>query len=192
MLPDNELSSIPLPSDIIGSRSIVTSALEDYEDGGIALNDASEGLQYQMWHGFLDGDDICVEAPNTAKTVVYTGADITEISFTFDQLMRINIAFVQEGVAKLYWYDSTIADYTVTSFERGARLPRVFLDDKRDSQTEVSDILLVYIADYSLFYRLQRDRYEIEYELAIISEANLITSLRVGMGKNLRIQFILS
>lgn len=188
MLPDNELSSTPMPSMIIGGRSISAYITEDYEDGGIALNDPSEGLSYQIWHGFLEGDNIYVEASNTAKTLVYSGSFITEISFTFDQNMRIVIAFVQEDIAKLYWYDSTIEDYTTTIFEDGAFSPKVFLDDKRDSQIPVSDVILFYMNMQYLCCRNQRDRYGICYELAARGSYKIN---KVGMGKNLRIQIIL-
>ncbi len=183
MIPDNSLSSEPVPSPIIGGK-----ANPHQENGGVGLGDASEGLLYQIWTGSQVGDNIYVEAPNTAATLVYSGANISEFSFTFDQNMRITIAFVQAGVAKIYWYDSTIEDYATTAFESGARCPKVLLDDKRASQTSVSDVLLVYINGDKLYFRQQRDRYGTRYELC--SGVTDYTLTKIGMGNNYRIQFI--
>jgi len=196
MIPDNSLSSKPIIADILGGRATPVSAMQDYENGGIALNDASEGLLYQIWTGSLEGENIYIEAPNTAKTLVYSGANITEFSFTFDQNMRIVITFIQSNIAKLYWYDSTIEDYATTAFESGARCPKVFLDDKRASQTGNSDVLLFYMLDNELYYRQQRDRFEIRYMLADIindypNEKGSSKLINVGMGKNWRLQFTL-
>jgi len=194
MIPENSLSSEPVIANIFGGRAKPVSAMQDYEDGGIALNDASEGLLYQIWLGFSDGENIYVKAPNTPQTLVYSGADITEFSFTFDQNMRIVIVFMQNGIAKLYWYDSTIEGYATTAFEAGARCPKVFLDDKRASQTGNSDVLLFYMSGNELCYRQQRDRFGERYVLTDVAsdypkENKRLVLINVGMGKNWRIQF---
>lgn len=187
MLPDNELSSIMLSSPIIGGRKNTISGILDYENGGIALNDTSEGLDYQIWTGTLLDGNITLTSPTTAAEVIYSGELITEFSFTFDQNMAPVIAFIQDDIAKLRWYDSTESDFVITVIGLGNKTPKVFLDDKRSFNVGSSDVILGYITDGILYMRIQSDRYEIEYELA----STCYTLNKIGMGTNLRVQFIL-
>jgi len=115
--------------------------LEDYEFGGIDLNDSSIGHNAVHWRGYSDGSSIWITKDgdqNYAPVLLLTDADITEISFSFDQLMRPSIVYVAGGVAKLYWYDSTIAGNTTTIFA-GIVSPKLTLDDKRKHASDVGD-----------------------------------------------------
>jgi hypothetical protein len=186
MLPDNVLSTTDIVSPVIGSRrnSVISRSFTiDYEDGGIALNDPSAGLMYQMWTGQVIGNDVVLSAPSVSPTIIYTGVNITEISFTFDQNMRPTLAFVEGGQSKMLWYNPIIPGNEVTNISGSS--PKVFLDDKRPLQNITSDILLAYIFNNNLCMRMQRDRYLIEYILKNIT-GRLIT---IGMGSNWRVQF---
>jgi hypothetical protein len=163
MFSENRLSTTNLPSAIVGARSKTVNDVVDYEDGGIGLNDPSAGLLYQEWICETDGTLVTLRSANTAKTTIYTGTDISLVSCTFDQNMAPVLAFVDEDVAKLRWYDSTIADYRVDNIS-GA-FPRVFLDDKRPEFMVSSDVILAYTRDSKLYFAMQRDRYGTEYLL---------------------------
>ena len=187
-LPDNILSSSPITANFIGGRANEITNVLDYETGGKDIGDASDGKQVQIWTGTLVGNDIILESPLTAPVVVYSGENITEFSFTFDQLMRTVIAFVQDDVAKLYWYDSEEEDYVVTAIADGARTPRVSLDDKRTSQDGTSDIIVAYVTDArELYFQMQRDRYDTSYLLE--SDVSGILN-KIGMTDGLRFMFM--
>jgi hypothetical protein len=189
MIPGNVLSSVRIIAPIIGARRKTVHDLIDYEDGGIGLNDSSEGLLYQEWTTVTDGTTIKTSSPNTASTLLYTGTTITDVSCTFDQNMNPVYAFTEEGQAKLRWYDSTIADYAVTNL--GGAYPKVFLDDKRPEFSASSDVIVAYVSSGTLYFRMQRDRYGVEYTLATgIGCYGRMKNL--GMGRNNRLQFILS
>jgi len=186
MLPNNVLSTTDVFSPVIGSRSNSIPNRDftiDYEDGGIAINDPSAGLMYQMWTGHVIGNDVVLSAPSVSPTVIYSGVNITEISFTFDQNMRPTLTFVEGGQSKLMWYNPLIPGNDITNFS--GSFPRVFLDDKRPNQNITSDIILAYIFNNNLCMRMQRDRYLIEYILKNVT-GRLIT---IGMGSNWRVQF---
>lgn len=187
MLPDGVLSTTYQGSPIIGAKGLSTTLVLDYEDGAGDIGDASLGFSYQVWTGNLIGNDIILSSPSTTPVTIYSGALITEFSFTFDQNMRPVIAYIQDDVAKLRWYDTTILDYTITTIGLGAFSPKVLLDDKRTWETSLNDVILAYVSDSYLCVRLQRDRYAIEYEL----KQTCAQIKKFGMGKNYRVQFII-
>jgi hypothetical protein len=193
MLPNNVLSSIDMVSPILGARSKVDQlfydlnlSTVDYDDGGIGLNDPSQGLFYQEWKGEIIDNAIVLSAPVVIPTVVYIGLTgfISEISFTFDQNMRPAVAFVEEGQSKLMWFDSALGGNVVDNIP--GSFPRLFLDDKRPNQNKESDIILGYVLSNNLCMRMQRDRFKIEYVLKTGVTGRFIT---IGMGANLRLQF---
>jgi len=188
-LPENTLSSSLILANFIGGRANEITGVLDYETGGTDIGDASDGKQVQIWTGTLVENNIILESPLTSPVVVHSGADITEFSFTFDQNMRPVIAFVQADVAKLYWYDSTVADYVITDIAVGAKNPRVSLDDKRTSQDGASDVIVAYITDArELYFQMQRDRYANSYLLA--SNVSGVLN-KIGMTDGLRFMFML-
>lgn len=187
-MPDNVLSSAPLPAQFVGARRLLVREWDDYEDGGIALNDPSAGLQYQAWHAYIAGDDVILEAEHVAPSVLYSGAGINEISLAFDQNMRPVLAFVQAGAAYLRWYDTSVSAQVITPLGEGVQNPRVTMDDKRYTQVHSSDVILAYIRDGGLYTRMQRDRYIIEYLQASGLSHSLI---KIGMNAGNRLQFLL-
>lgn len=182
------ISTTPVSGDFIYGRDHNDNLLIDHEMGGIGLNDPSQGNEYQIWTGIVQNiREIWVSAPNTPLTLVYASAyEITELSISFDQLMRPYAAFVENGQCKLYWFDSVAGAPAVLSLPAGCYNPRITLDDKRPEQNSVSDILLFYMRDKNLYYRIQRERYLMEHLLATGIEGNL---LRAGMNTKYRIQF---
>jgi hypothetical protein len=187
MIPENKLSTIPKPSHYIGGRKLDVGNTIDYEDGGIDFNDISMGHLYQIWDcRIVNEEDIVIENQGIAPVTVYSGTAITEVSFTFDQNMRYTVAFVESGVAKLLWYDSSIPGETIDNIGIGITNPRVFLDDKRLLESSKNDIILGYMRGGNLCYRQQRDRYTIERILKENIGGHLV---KIGMSRGLRVQF---
>jgi hypothetical protein len=190
MLPDEKFSSRAVRSEILGGRKFSgVPHMIDYEHGGIAIQDPSVGHQYQVWEARVEhsggNDYVYLNAPNQGSpTLLYSGVDISEISITFDNNMNLCLGFVEEGRSKLYWYDTTV-EAMVTTIINGVS-PRVFFDDKRRTQSNVSDILLFYIRGGSIYYRQQRDRYTIERLLQTGVRGRRLDV--VGMGRNWRLQ----
>jgi hypothetical protein len=199
-IPENSLGSHI--SSILVSRQFLPPddeenfALFDKDRGGIALNDPSEGNDIIDWtlRYFPATGDFVIESETTSPTILLTVADVTEISFTFDQNMNPFIAFVENGQAKFWWYDSEIPGTTTTNLPAGSLTPRCTLDDKRQTQTGQSDIILCYVLNGDLKKRIQRERYTVEdtlvspflhpvYELPAVLK-------RVGMHKGVRLQWL--
>jgi len=162
--------------------------VQDYELGGVALNDASLGLQYQKWRLRLLGTDLRLSPePYTAETTIIIAAGITECSLAFDQNMNVSVAYVALNQAYLYWYDTALANYTTTTLDVDVRSPFLTLDDKRDGTNNRNDVLLFYIRTNRLCYRQQRDRYTIERTLAWF-DGSQVTIKKAGMNDGLRMQ----
>lgn len=184
------ISSTPSPSAFVDAKADTVSPLVDYETGGVALQDPSEGLQYQVWTARTDGTDITIEADNSPAQVIYSGTNITEISLAFDSNMNYFVAFVEDGQAKFKWYDSTVSDFTVTDLGATDANPRCTLDDKRSFNNSGRSIILAYLRGDNLYARYQNDRYDTEYNLGAITPGKKLA--KIGMGSGLRLNYLLS
>lgn len=183
-LPDLVFASQSLPAVFVGGRAFPVQKHIDYELGPIAIQDPSKGSQYQIWRARMENNYVYLSAPNVAEFVLLDLPKVTEISFTFDQNGRHIFAYVQDGASWLRWYDSSVSQYVTTPIN--GITPRVTLDDKRDLQRAISDILVFYARDNSLFMRMQRDRYGVEYHLATnvtdgIVKCGMMNNWRVGV-----------
>lgn len=183
------LSTVNVPAPIVGGRSMAISLKEDFEDGPIEISDPSSGLMYQVWQGIASdqGVRLVKNAGNGEGTDVLTQLNITEMSFTFDQNGRPSVCYTQYGQTKIYWYDASVGGMATTVLGSGIGSPKIFLDDKRQTQTAISDMIVGYIKQKQLCYRLQRDRFGTEYVLATNVQGRL---QKIGMGNNLRLQFV--
>lgn len=189
MLPDHVLSTQAIPAQFRFPRNIPKRPLIAYEYGGVALDDSSQGLRVKVWKGeYIDGQ-IILSADGVAPTAVLNVANVADFDFTFDQNMRVAIAYeLVGGGSRFYWFDNTVPGY-VTLDLGSAVTPRCAMDDNRDSQTSRSDIILAYIRNGTLYFREQRDRYTVEYELLAQAGPALI---QIGMNRIWRFQFQLS
>lgn len=189
MIPLNRLSVTPQPAEFLEPDDIETpSSLVDYELGGVDLNDASQGLRVRNWRLRMVGNDVRINADGVPETTLFTRSGITELSLAFDQNMRPYVAFIQNGQAILRWYDTLAQQQVFLDLAEGTVTPRVCLDDKRPLQVGASDVILAYVLNDNLYFRAQRDRFEVEYLLQANVGGRLI---RVGMNRKYRLQFLM-
>ena len=193
-MPDNELSTTPVQANYVGARSLPVTGTVDYEDGGVAIQDVSEGLLYQRWRarlfraGTVDSY-VMLDAPHVPEFIAFEQENMSEVSFSFDQSMRPAIAFVQDGIAKVWWYDSSVPGMTITEIGEDVITPRITFDDKRllgSSGFGISDLIIGYVLNDNLYIRIQRDRFEIPYLLA----EGVKPLIKIGFTRALRIQFM--
>lgn len=210
-MPGEVLSGDPAVGEILSpdDRFSYNCPWIDYERGGVAVGDPSQGHDVQTWRlrgipasppskpltpcfrydgqrvGSWNGLVLDVpDNPGIALRRLWPVANVREVSLAFDQNMRPAAAFMDGSLAKLYWYDSTQQRSVVLDFP-GMQSPRLCLDDKRVTQTASSDILLIYIDRWAVRMRRQRDRFQQEYILKRDSGVRRLG--RVGMGSNWRL-----
>lgn len=188
MLPENTYSTIPLAGLYLPPDDLVITPLVDYEDGGVGIQDASQGLMGYTWRCWLDNQlDIKLQRVGLPAITLFQQTDVTELALAFDQNMRWAVAYIHEGILKLRWYDTTASGYVTTVFA-ASKNPKLALDDKRVRQSSNSDIIMAYIRDNNLCYRQQRERFTVER----ILRANMFPNTKlknIGMSRNLRLQF---
>ncbi|WP_348653328.1 hypothetical protein [uncultured Psychrobacter sp.] len=192
MLLDDTLVELDSAS-FLPPRNKSQTATKCWELGGIALSDTSEPMQY-YWYGYVKGKAIYLQRSGVEPIAVLAFAgDVTEMSFSFDQNMRPTIAYVENGVAKLYWYDSSAAKNVLTLYPTITN-PRLSLDDKRKFNIGNSDIIFAYVSDHNrLCYRLQRERYGAEHVLltdTTKSNDEPLTLSTIGMSTSNRFLFL--
>lgn len=188
MLPDNVPSTLPVTNVMLNPDANARSPLVDYELGGVAIGDPSQGLQAITWMCYLadNSSDVMLKPGDGSPVFFASIANVTEIALAFDQNMRPMIAYETSGSIALRWYDPVLSGYTTTVFGAG-RNPRLTLDDKRTFNLNNSDVILAYIRGDGLYYRQQRDRFAVERLLETgMSSLSLVA---VGMNRSWRLQF---
>lgn len=189
MIPEFRFSSQTVDADFMLADELSRARLTDFEMGGIALSNPSQGLRVQPWQVYLVGQEVRVRPhPNGPPTTIFKEAGIRRVELAFDQNMRPVIAYVANDLVKLRWYDPVTAKATTTSFP-GARDPIVMLDDKRPGLLAYSDVLFFYLkAGRTLYMRAQQDRFGVEYAIGDFPIGT--TTLDAGgMSKNGRLKF---
>lgn len=168
-IPEDRLSTELVDDTYIDPEGFVRlSFLHDREGGPIGLTDTTEGMNYQDWELTYVGNNITLTPLTVGSPIVpVIAADVRQASFCFDQNARPSVVYLTETNCFLYWYDSTVANYVTTEFP-GYVSGMLSLDDKRDMQVGVNDILFWYTKEvspneYWLYHRKQRDRFETEY-----------------------------
>lgn len=192
-LPQNVASTVPLPSYFIYPRNLKVrrypgDGFKDVHLGPIHLSDPTQGLSYQLWTVELKNGGAWLSAPNTPETLITTTGTANWVGLSFDQNGRPFICYAgSDGVAKFYWFDTVANNFVTTTLAAG--ITRVFaaLDDPRPLNITNSDIVMFYKKLDRLYYRAQRDRYTIEYDLG---QVLIYPIAQIGMNHVLRFQVL--
>lgn len=189
--PSNSLSEIPVPGEFVGSGAAnILDRKRDYEEGPIAEQDPSQGLNYQEWRSYILDNKIWLESDNSPARVVYEGTEeLTDVSIAFNQNADIHYAYIEGGVAKLYWFDTTTSQFETMILPEGSRTPKITMDDKRLTQNVNNDIILSYIkADNGLYFRMQRERFQVE---RLLHPGPFVMIRQMYMNDGWRLQWLL-
>lgn len=188
MLPNSSLSIYQVYNEwMCPLVTSIQTPLVDYELGGVNISDTSAGLSHQMWECSLNNQNKIILTPeHSASIEIITVPDnITKLTFAFDQNMKVCIAYSVQNSTFLYWFDTILSDYTITEFV-GCTSPALTLDERRDEYISNSDVVFAYVRDNKLCYRLQRDRYTVEYILVENFNGKVIA---IGTNIDYRLQF---
>lgn len=165
MIPNNHVSRIDAEQKWAYVTRKEASFLEDWERGGLNINDPSGGLDKYNWRAWVKGDDVYIGRDGVPEKKVFTHKAISQLAFAFDRNMHPNIAIQSLGRVLLYWYNPDINDHVLTDFGEGT-FPRMTLDDHRDGRSNTSDIIFAYQRSRALYMCVQRERYGIQHKLA--------------------------
>lgn len=168
MLPYNTLSNNIFSSDI--------------EFVNIHTSETTNSLDYKydisgvLWRGRLISGDILLDSSiNTNPITIQLNA--SEFSFDFDALNKPIIIYKEQGITKLYAYDILTNTNTVVVIDGDNTNPKIATDGE--------ELIIAYIKNGNLYYRIQRERFLQERLLY----TGLVDLLYIGMGKNNRFLF---
>lgn len=169
--------------------------LEDYEMGGIAIQNPAQGLEVQAWYGYWNSEDktaYLTPLSENQPTPIFTEDDVVEFSFTFDQNMRWSTATRHSDNTVWHrWYDTAVANYVTTVYSN-INSVALSLDDKRDLQIQAGapDIILTYIdMTGNIHWRIQRDRFLTEYTHVDSLNGSKYRITNFGMSNYNRLQW---
>lgn len=168
--------------------------LVDYEYGGVAIQDPSQGLRVRIWKLWVDVEDVRI-APLDAlggAVTLFSGAGITEVTLSFDNNMMPVIAYLQNDDLKLRWFDLSQSppQYVTNNFGPGIATPYLAFDDKRPQFIGTSDVMLFYVRDRKVWVRLLRERWTVEYDWADIPDhAGRILAAGMSRGNRMQLKF---
>ncbi len=133
--------------------------------GSKEINDVSTDLDTHVWLGYVKGEEFYIRREDLAEEhMLFTYSGIEQVDFTFDQTMRPVAVFVSQGLPYIYSFRDT--KFEITGLDTSINFPRLDLDSKKLTTLSDSDIILGYVNEGKLCYRMQRDRYTIEYVIA--------------------------
>lgn len=132
--------------------------------GGKALNNGFYGRMYQQWNISYDINTEMISVKPKDGDIVWQKGEpgIKSLSLAFDNNMNLVIGWKKEDGCYMYYFDTITMKYITRPF-LGATACRVCVDDPRDFYNANSDVMFIYTLNNKLYYRRQRDRYDIEY-----------------------------
>lgn len=159
---------------------------ESYFVGGVAIGDISEGWNKYTWKVYIKSDGIYIKRTDLkTEQRILEITDVTQVDCCFDQNMNFVLVFVKGNKAFLYNYKN--ATYEVQELEQGATYPRIILDKQHQSEATVSDVIIGYIKNHSLYYLVQREEFLIPH--LVMTDKTKTMLWRLGITKDQRIGF---
>lgn len=192
MIPYNTLVLTDGYTRLVEPESLKKTGLVDYEKGGVALGDSSEGLNKYNWElNVVSKTKAMLHKEGTTPIQVFTyPSKPLDVAFCFDQSMNIVLAW-QDSEFNIYLrrYSGSINAFETINLGSG-KCPRLTLDEKRAEFIQNSDIILAYITNKSLVYRVQREGFN---TIHVVEEEMLASQRLARIGvKGFRLQMVLT
>lgn len=184
MIPANTITPQPIQTNFAYLEGQHYDPLYQQVMGGIALNDPSLGRLVQAWTIAYIGTSIEIRPSDGTLAFSMTELDVLTVSLAFDNNMAPVIAWMTTGGANLYYYDTVTSSY-ITRFFTDVTSCRVAVDDPRAFYTTQSDVIFGYTLGPNLYWRQQRDRYDIPRTVGPTTQS----LIRLGPSIGNRLQF---
>ena len=191
MFTDNLFSSKVVAAELLRPDEHDPEFVRDYERGGVALRETMAGINQKEWIFFIEDRTIFAKIADTdVQFPIITDKDFIEVVGSFDRNMNPVLVYFADNAYYFYWFDTVTNKYVTEELTSDVSSPRLCHDDKRNGALVYSDVILTYIKDTKLIYRLQRDRFTLNY---IAGEKGIKGReiIRFGMNKSLRLQWTL-
>lgn len=165
----------------------------ELELGPEQLNASGGNIKAAWWLFEYTGSEVTISKHNGTAfepaTSVFLVDNIKRLAATFDQLGRPMVFFeTLDNKLKLYWFDPVLVENTITEFGDG-NYPYATFDIRWDTSNQRSDVMLFYMRSGAIFYRMQRDRYSIEYATPVTSDAVFIKEADMAVDYRLQLLY---
>lgn len=179
MIPANAFTPIPIVSNFQYPYNEPYSPLSQNVYGGVAIGDASLGRQVKVWNVSYNGSFINVKPADGPIAFSLEQGGVLSVSLAFDNNMGLVIAWTTTSGASLYYFNTLTSTY-ITRFFADISSCRVCVDDAREFYSANSDVIFSYTRSGTLYYRQQRDRYDVEYTIGTTSKQLIRAAPNVG------------
>lgn len=193
MFPGTTLKKTLTPSNYLSPDGVVrNNLLEDFEYGPKNIYDVSKGLSFKIWRIWTTGTSIFLSPANDPNdvTIITSDVNITEVSLAFSLVGQPFIAYKTTTQTKLYYYNPLSAGYETIVI--GDATSPMLTHDNKDNRFTDHDVMLFYIRNLVVYYRLQKERFTIEHSSGVtVSKAySRISNVGLTSDGRLRISII--
>ncbi|MGI2079161.1 hypothetical protein [Shewanella putrefaciens] len=160
--------------------------------GPVEVNQSAGNLAMRYWlFEEVDGEVLLYKFIGELKefdSVLFTSGAVVSLAASFDQLGKPLVFYDTGTELRLWWYDPLLANHTTTVFGEGA-YPFATFDIRWDTSNQRSDVMLLYMRSGAIYYRVQRDRYSIEYTTPVTSDAVFIKEADMAVDYRLQLLY---
>lgn len=196
MIPNNLWSADANQQQIntfgIPKPDYTTANSHDIELGPLELNNSQNSLAKSYWlfevvEGVVQLSKFNEDNTLGSPVALFASGETHKLSGTFDQLGKPLVFYDTGTELRLWWYNPLIEGHTTTVFGVGKH-PFATFDIRRFTGYQNSDALLFYVRDGAIYYRVQRDRYDIEYATPVTPYIDEL--LQADMSVDYRMQLL--
>ncbi|CAK25977.1 putative structural protein [Pseudomonas phage LKD16] len=162
----------------------------DFCDGGVAIQDPSEGLFVRVWRTMLRNDGTYLgweDGTNEVRIGDGIDAGISTISLDFDSNMNYVFVFVRADKTGALSYFNVQQGRRIIVELGQVDYAKVALDDKRPGATAWAQVIVPYTRGGNMYVRTQNENYTQEH-LEVDTGKVFRPLVKCGMGTNLRFQ----
>ncbi|WFG36908.1 tail fiber protein [Pseudomonas phage 20Aug401] len=162
----------------------------DFCDGGVAIQDPSEGLFVRVWRTMLRNDGTYLgweDGTNEVRIGDGIDAGISTISLDFDSNMNYVFVFVRADKTGALSYFNIQQGRRIVVELGQVDYAKVALDDKRPGATAWAQVIVPYTRGGNMYVRTQNENYTEEH-LEVDTGKVFRPLVKCGMGTNLRFQ----
>lgn len=185
---DGGIARIQNPAPFRAPLTRAREPLVDWSRGGVSIQDPSFGLDVLDWRARYFGGGVYLDAPGRVEPFFFFAppGSVVEIAFSFDLSMNVVLGWsTEDGEAAFRWFDPVVAEYVTVPLPENSRSVRVKFDDVRwPEANNVGDTIIAYIRGGSLFYRMLRERFEVEHELYNHAWMPMLELGHIGMNRS--------
>lgn len=184
MIPANAITTTPITGTFYPPEDGPYTPGQHTVLGGVAIGDSSKGRQVKYWRATLAAGSVSIHPVGEPVAYSLSVPGASTIALAFDNNMAVVLAWQTSTGSNLYYFDTLTGTYLTKEFN-GTTSCRVCVDDARDFYNTNSDVIFAYTKNNTLYWRQQRDRYEIERVVGTTAKK----LIRMGLAQTNRLQF---